>query len=231
MVTFLWCVPRSISSAFEKMMWHSGLFEVKSEPFIDHYKQSRLSEQDFEAATQSVRHYCDSLIEQSAKKTVFVKDMGYHAEPFITDEIIQSVRHTFLIRDPLLTIPSLYKMRPDYDEAHTGFAGQLALFERIQKVSGHTPLIIDAQQLTNSPQATVQNYFEYLDQPMPADLLNWPKGSRPEWSDRESWHLDAIQSERFENHSQKPNFADLPNKVKASIERDTPIYQQMLAHC
>ena len=132
-------------------MWHSGLFEVKSEPFIDHYKQSRLSTKDFAAAAQSVRQYCDSLITQSKQMPVFVKDMGYHAEPFVTDNFINSVRHTFLIRDPLLTIPSLHKMRPDYDEAHTGFAGQLALFERIKNVSGQNPLIIDAQQLTSSP--------------------------------------------------------------------------------
>ncbi len=43
-------MPRSISTAFEKMMENTGQFNVIGEPFIDIYRQGIISPNDFESA-------------------------------------------------------------------------------------------------------------------------------------------------------------------------------------
>ena len=113
---FLWCVPRSRSTAFEKMMAGTEQFKVIGEPFIDIYKQGIKSQQDFTIAKQSFDKKFAVLLSNSIHQPLFVKDMGYHATPFISDEQIKAARHAFLIRDPSLSIPSLYKMRQDFHE-------------------------------------------------------------------------------------------------------------------
>ncbi len=229
MITILWCVPRSVSTAFEKMMWCSEKFDVVSEPFLDLYKQSKLSKNDFNQAKSKVRAICAELLTHSHRKPVFVKEMAYHAEPFITDEFIKQTTHVFLIRDPVLSIPSLYKMRASYTEDQPGFEGSVALYDRVERLVDKSPIIIDAQELISSPRTIVQSYFNYLNMEMPDEVLSWQAGSRSEWKSRESWHLHAINSQGFERTIKSGRVADLPDKVSNSIDRNTPLYLKMLA--
>ena len=121
---FLWSIPRSVSTAFEKMMDATGDFKVYGEPFIDLFKRSLLSSEEAKKAQMQSKALCDALIKESLKRPVFVKDMAYHALPFVDDEFLCSITNTFLIRSPEFTIPSLFRMRPEYQETHTGFEGQ-----------------------------------------------------------------------------------------------------------
>ena len=227
-LTFLWCVPRSISTAFEKMKACSKQFKVVGEPFIDLYKRSLLSSKDSLLVQQEFEKVCDGLLVQSSAEPIFVKDMAYHAYPFITDNFIKSVNNTFLIRDPRLSIPSLYKMRENFAEAETGFEGQYQLFQRIQDVTGRTPYVLDGEQLKKSADLIVSDYFKYIGQKMPRDILNWQSGSRGDWIGRESWHIDAINSQGFEKSNKKINTEGLPQKVTESIDRNMYFYQQMV---
>jgi hypothetical protein len=82
---FLWCVPLSISTAFEKMMANTGQFNVIGEPFIDIYKQGIISVNDFDSAQTQFNTFFDSLSNNNQPQLIFVKDMAYHATPFILD--------------------------------------------------------------------------------------------------------------------------------------------------
>lgn len=229
-LTFLWCVPRSISTAFEKMMAASGQFDVIGEPFIEVYKKSLDSTEDFNQAQREFDKTCRSLLAQNKTKNIFVKEMGYHAYPFISNQLISLVNNTFLIRDPKISIPSLYKMRANFAEAETGFEGQFKLFNRIAEVTEHYPLVVDGECLRRHPVEIVQGFFSYIEQPMPNDILNWNLGSRDDWVGRESWHIDAINSTTF-NQTNKPNdLSVLPARVLESIERNTYFYEKMLAY-
>ncbi len=226
-LTFLWCVPRSISTAFEKMMWCSGQFSVVSEPFIDLYKRSLLSEEDLCAAQMELRETCEELLSLSRDKPVFVKDMAYHANPFLSDSFIEAINNTFLIRDPRLSIPSLYRMRENFTDAETGFKSQYELFQRIKKIAGKSPLIVDGEQLKKQSKVIVTNYFRYINRPMPADILTWDAGSREDWVGRESWHIDAINSKGFEQFSDNTSLDGLPQKVLDSIDRNMFYFEEM----
>ena len=168
-----------------------------SEPFLDLYKDSLISSEHAEAVTKSVRSICSDLLNHSREEMVFVKDMAYHALPFITDDFIEKAKHAFLTRDPRLTIPSLYKMRADFAAPVTGFEGQWGLFQRVKDIKGRAPLVIDGEELKVSPNKYVKAYFESIGLEMPKNILSWPSGAIPDWEDREEWHVDAIASDGF----------------------------------
>ncbi|GAA6137478.1 hypothetical protein NBRC116583_12250 [Arenicella sp. 4NH20-0111] len=209
------------------MMLHAGGFDVISEPFLNLYKQSLISQEKHIQVGQRVRKYCEKLIQRRLSRHVFVKEMAYHANDFITDEFIDQTRHVFLIRDPKYSIPSLYKMRAEYTEDQTGFHGQLALLNRIKKNTGETPFIIDAETLLRQQSSVISTYFDYLGLEMPNEVLTWPRGSSSAWQGRESWHVDAIESEGFEQKSKEIDLDKQCTKVKNSISLASSIYFEM----
>ncbi len=208
-------------------MANTGQFNVIGEPFIDIYKQSIISANDFDSAQAQFNTFFDSLSNNNQSKPVFVKDMAYHATPFIFDSQIKSATHTFLIRDPRLSIPSLYKMRSDFHENETGFEGQQVLFDKIHRVTGIKPFIINATQLIQAPAQVVKQYFAYIDHDMPSHALIWQSGSRDNWKGRESWHLDAINSQGFTDNKRPINGEKMPSRVEALIKKNMRYYKYM----
>lgn len=224
MLCFLWCVPRSVSTAFEKMMFYSGEFEVVSEPFLDLYKQSLVSEQSRLECIISAERVFHELLHQSRNKPVFVKDMAYHAEPLLSDRSLKSIRHCFLIRNPKLSIPSLSRMRPEFTKDQPGFEGQLKLFKRVERLTMNPALVIDAEQLIQHPKLVVTGFFNYLKREIPSEILSWPVGSNEAWKGRESWHVRAINSKGFEKHKKNGECLTHSQKVQDSIELNMPHY-------
>ena len=208
-------------------MWCSGQFNVLSEPFLDLYKQSSRSPDDHQIVMAEIRALCDALLNAEETQPIFVKEMGYHAEAFVTDSFLRAVNNTFLIRDPSLSIPSLYKMRADYAEAQAGFEGQLRLLRRVAKLTGESPLVFDGEDLRTSAEPLVRQFFAHIGEDMPPNILRWPAGSREEWADRESWHTHAISSEGFETTVSETNLPELPERVVRSIERNRPHYDEL----
>lgn len=224
---FLWCVPRSRSTAFEKMMVNTDQFNVIGEPFIDIYKQGMLSSNDVQITQSNFNHVFESLSHNSLQQPVFVKDMAYHVTPFILDSQILSAKHTFLIRHPNLSIPSLYKMRENFHENETGFEGQITLFKRISKLTGKKPFIVDAERLITSPIKTVSRFFDSINHVMPRGVLDWQPGSRDDWKGRESWHIDAINSSGFMDTKRDVKARPLPSRIDKVIQQNVPLYNFM----
>lgn len=225
-LVFLWSVPRSVSTAFEKMVAATGDFKVYGEPFIDLYKRSLHSESEAQKVHTECRELCEALLVESQQCPVFVKDMAYHALPFVDDEFLRSVTNTFLIRSPELSIPSLFYMRPDYEEAHTGFEGQYHLFNKILALQSIPPFVTDAEFLRDSPETVIKAWFDYIGFPFSETFLSWQKGSRDDWHDRESWHVKAINSQGFEpkGKEDKNDLSQFPEKVVQSIADNLEYY-------
>lgn len=209
------------------MLWCSNRFNVVSEPFLDLYKKSLRSEDERLAAQAEIRNTCGALLRADDAQPIFVKEMAYHAEPFVTDDFLGAINNVFLIRDPSLSIPSLYRMRADYAEPETGFEGQIRLLRRVMDLTGEAPLVIDSERLRTSAEPIVRRFFGRIGEDMPPGILSWPVGSREEWIDRESWHQRAINSEGFEQPSRKVNLSELPKKVIRSIDNNRPYYEQL----
>ncbi len=209
------------------MIWHSGLFEVRSEPLLDIYKASLGSTKNHKTAKAQAHSIFDDLLSCAQDRDLFVKDMAYHALPFITDSFIKGAPHVFLTRDPASTIPSLYKMRPDYSEDQPGFEGQLGLFGRIQSVTGNSPLFLNSEILCRDPKTVVSQFFDYVDKPMSSDVLIWPKGDLELWQGREDWHIRAADSQRFKPLPEPPMLQNYPDKVRRSITHNQSFYKAL----
>lgn len=205
----------------------SGMFNVHGEPFIDLYKRSLISCAERRRVEAEFSEVCLNFQAECNLQPVFVKDMAYHANQFLADEFICSVTNTFLIRHPKYSIPSLYRMRPDFDESQTGFEGQYALFNRIIDVTGKPAHVIDAEELKRNPETTISGYFQYIGFTMPKGVLTWKQGTRNDWAERESWHVDAINSVGFENKATIDPTEELPGRVLELIDRNLPYYEYL----
>lgn len=69
------------------------------------------------------------------------------------------------------------------------------------------------EQLKKQSKTVVTDYFRYIKQPLPADILTWESGSREDWVGRESWHTDAINSEGFMQFPVSTDLDGLPQRV------------------
>lgn len=83
----LWAVPRSISTAFERVFVERDDFEVLHEPFSAYYYgEDRLSDRYADVEPQAENNYERVLanILEPRESRVFVKDMAYHAKGVIS---------------------------------------------------------------------------------------------------------------------------------------------------
>jgi hypothetical protein len=86
---------------------------------------------------------------------------------------------------------------------------------------------IDGERLKQYAQFIISDYFKYIGQKMPRDILSWQSGSRNDGFGRESWHIETINSQGYEKSDNKINIEEMPQKVIESIERNMYFYQQM----
>jgi len=123
-VIFLWSVPRSVSTSFERMMMARGDHIVLDEPFSRSYyygpdrQSSRYSESEPDSSAENVL----KTIEQAAlERPVFVKDMAYQAAKLLDADLLGRFENSFLIRHPAATLRSLARHWPDFTDDEGGW--------------------------------------------------------------------------------------------------------------
>ena len=126
-VVFLWCHPRSISTAFARAFMQRQDFVTLHEPFTAPFifgpeRLSDLFNDEIYAryTDATFDHVVQQIITESkTEKRVFVKDMAfyiirpdYKSHPenptMLPLDFLLSAQHTFLIRTPEKTVPSEY---------------------------------------------------------------------------------------------------------------------------
>jgi hypothetical protein len=124
-IIFLWSVPRSVSTSFERMMSERGDHAVLDEPFSRHYyfgpdrRSARFSERMDRCSAEAMR----DLIERAARdRPLFVKDMAYQATGMLEPRRLARFHNCFLIRNPAATLRSLARHWPDSTDEETGWA-------------------------------------------------------------------------------------------------------------
>jgi hypothetical protein len=225
----LWSVPRSASTAFERSMMARGDLTVLHEPFSLHYyfgpdkRSARYDEVRPEADPGAI------LAAIGAEPgTVFLKDMACHVADLAGDAFLDRFTHTFLVRDPARTLPSLAAKWPDFSDDEAGFEPLARLVDLVTARAG-TPVIVDADDLLRDPPATVRAYCEAVGLAFRPDALRWEAGMPPAWEVWADWHEDAARSTGFGAPSTKPPPARDDPRVAAAYERCAPIYERLRA--
>jgi hypothetical protein len=227
----LWSVPRSISTAFERVFVERDDFEVFHEPFGEsyYYSEERLSDRYSDEEPRPEDNYENVLarILEPREKRVFVKDMAYYVKPLMGPEFVSRFRNTFIIRDPKYVIASLSRIWPDFTLEETGFEQLYRLFRYATDVDPEDVVAVDAMTFSENPVGVLSAYCEHLQIPFRTDSLSWQPREVRRWESWEGWHEEAQQSTGIKPAERKDPV--LPSELQNAYEYCLPYYYQLAA--
>lgn len=202
----LWTTPRSVSTAFERMMMERGDLTVLHEPFSEHYyygpeKRSDRYDDVHPEATPS--RILGAIQRAGGERRVFLKDMASHVRTLVTPEFVAKFEHSFLIRDPAWALPSLEAKWPDFSDEEAGYGALEDLVDAVS-ASGRHPVIIDSYDLRTDPTGTIAGYCAAVGIPFLAEALEWSPGMPASWETWEEWHHDVAASDGFRPRAPGP---------------------------
>ena len=212
-ILVLWAVPRSTSTAFERMMGQRGDHECVHEPFGEVWYSIG---NDTHPLASHVQHrpgltyesVWDKLTASARQGPVFVKDFAHHvahmhgwtvpgAGPGGADlSFLDAFNHSFLIRDPAKTLTSMYGQWTDFTLTETGFAEQRDLFDLLTQRAGTPPPVIDAEDLLDHPREVTAAWCEAVEIDFKLEALRWDTGKASEltWYETGTWHDNLARS-------------------------------------
>ncbi len=227
----LWAVPRSISTAFERVFVERDDFEVLHEPFSDayYYGPDRMSDRYADAEPKEGYSFDNVLanVLEPREKRVFVKDMAYQAKKVLSPEFASRFVNTFIVRDPKYVLVSLYKMWPDFTFEETGYEDLHKLFKYATE-GGEDVAVVDAMTFSENPSGVLAAYCEHLEIPFRSGSLSWESRDVEHWDSWEGWHDDAEQSTGIEPATRRD--PELPEELEEVYERCLPYYYELAAH-
>jgi hypothetical protein len=226
----LWAVPRSISTAFERVFVERGDFRVLHEPFSASYYFSpeRRSERFSGEEIKEEHRYEKVLAEVLApgEEPVFFKDMAYHVAGIMDRDLVGRFRNTFLMREPRAVISSYAKKWPDFTFEEAGYEELYRLYGYAVE-DGQEPVVIDAQDLSENPDAVVAAYCGFLKIAHKPEALTWEPREIPEWNMWEGWHDSAQESSGIGKLQRKE--IELPEDLEEIYRRCLPYYEALHA--
>ncbi|MBA2535312.1 MAG: hypothetical protein H0V21_09890, partial [Rubrobacter sp.] len=227
----LWAVPRSISTAFERVFVERDDFEVLHEPFSAayYYGEDRVSDRYADAEPKAEYSY-ERVLEdvfRPREERVFVKDMAYQAKKVLSPEFASRFANTFIVRDPKYVLMSLYKMWPDFTLEETGYEDLYRLFKYATD-AGEDVAVVDAMTFSENPAGVLAAYCEHLEVPFTSGSLTWESRDVRRWGSWEGWHEDAESSTGIESAERLD--PKLPPELEAAYEHCLPYYYELSAH-
>ena len=195
----LWATPRSTSTAFEWVMSNRGDMDCFHEPYNEafYYGLDRRHDRYFLAdktlqptAGFTIASTHDKLQRLAADGQVFIKDFAYSIIHMADDHFLDAFTHTFLIRDPEKVITSMHSRWPDINLAEIGFEDLHTLFKRVADREGWAPVVVDSDELLQSPQTGMQSYCEAVGIPYLAAALNWAQKAEENQDKNATWNSD-----------------------------------------
>ncbi|WP_420333896.1 hypothetical protein [Roseibium sp.] len=236
-IVALWAVPRSTSTAFEWMMRQRGDLDCLHEPFGEAWYQGanplwpRWQPGDKITPGLTLESVWEDIRARAEAGPVFIKDFPHYISHMWDEEFLSHFTHAFLIRDPALTITSMYDRWPDFDSAEVGFPEQRALFDLLHALHGKAPPVIDSNDLLENPDGTVRAFCNAVGIPFMADALTWEPGAdtaQYSWWDGGSFHANLRNSTGL--RPQKRRYVELenaPERVRHVHRRMKPHYDRL----
>lgn len=225
----LWSPPRCRSTAFLRVMLERGDLAVVHEPFSHRAMQGRIEVDGVDCRTDA--DVLTALLELARRQPVFVKETTDYDYPgLLADPRLAAARHTFLIRDPAEAIASHHAMNPALTLAEVGFERCAAIFDLAVRLTGESPVVIDAADLVATPDRLVAAYCARVGLPHLDRALHWTAGERPEWGVTRGWHREVSASSGIEQRRRvHPVRVDNDPRLAAMHRHHLPHYRRMYA--
>jgi len=225
----LWTVPRSSSTAFERMMMERGDHAVVHEPFSLHYyfgTDRRSPRFDERRPRSSPTEILADLESAALDRPVFVKDMAAHVRDIADERFLARFTHTFLVRDPAWSLPSLAEQWPDFTDEEAGYEPLAELVDAAIE-SGSPATIVDTDDLRSDPAAVVEAYCEAVGIPFLPAALTWTPGMADQWELWDDWHREVAGSRGFEPPPSEPAPRLRTSRARAAYQLCAPIYERL----
>ena len=118
-----------------------------------------------------------------AKNQAFFVEGNYEQ---YTQGSFANLKHTFLIRNPLKSIPSYYRACnkcgfPSLPNEN-GIRELYDLFKTVQQVDP-TPVVVDADDLLMNPRELMEQYCNATGLPFEESMLSWTPGVVSDWTE------------------------------------------------
>ncbi|MBC00172.1 MAG: sulfotransferase family protein [Rhodobacteraceae bacterium] len=236
---FLWATPRSISTALERVMKNADGLDVLHEPFTDTYyfsskrRSRRYGDPAVPAQDPVEADAVNARLEEAGRRgPVFIKDLAFQAEPYVTDALLATARNIFLTRDPLKVYASLIRIKPDFTEDEFGFTALERIWNRVHALQG-AAIALDGEEFRADPHAIAYKLCVWSDVRYSPDMLTWEDGRIRDWAPHEElsqakWHETLEKSRRI-----LPPAAETPVRVdpahREMVTRAQEIYRRLTA--
>ena len=230
----LWTHPRSISTAFERVMMERGDFNILHEPFsylyYVHQEGATINQQYVDPDHPTDFAGIKTHIEQAATDgPVFFKDMCSHCYDELRgdDRFLRRLANTFLIRDPAKAIASYYAMNPQVTVEEIGLRQLSEIYDCVAAL-GENPVVVDADDLEDDPDGTINAYCKALGLKFIPEAMTWESEQKQEWEIWKDWHQDAAKSTGIVKNME--TFAvtvENSDHLKAYYEDQRPYYRAL----
>ncbi|XP_077986190.1 uncharacterized protein LOC144440680 [Glandiceps talaboti] len=159
--------------------------------------------------------------------------------------------NTFLVRNPRAAILSTYRAMKAFESqadgetlidlttADGGLLPIYHLYKYVTEERHQRPILIDSEDLANSPRETIQKYCQATGITFKESFLNWKPGNFGHFHERQrdnpkfmaAFHENAVCSSTFHPSSdQNTDLSELPEKLQAWCETMMPLYKEMIRH-
>ncbi|MCZ4354724.1 hypothetical protein O4H61_19630 [Roseovarius aestuarii] len=238
----LWSHPRSMSTAMERVMRERGDLDCHHEPFMyDYYLHRQVrqmphfeAEKDRPVSYEEVRAM---LLERAKTGPVFIKDMSYYIMPRIIEDatLSKALVNCFLIRDPVASITSYFKLDPDVILEEIGLEAQANHYNAL-KAKGLTAPIIQAEDVRRDTAGTVGALWKAIGLPPADHAFSWQDEQPDDWKQVGEWHGKVSSSTGIapmteaEIAEKKRKFSDLVRehpRAQAYLDHHLPFYNML----
>jgi hypothetical protein len=235
-----------MSTAMERVMRERGDLTCFHEPFLYYYYVERGVRvlPHFEVDPEKPRTYeviRDMLLEAGESGPVFFKDMSYYVQPRLFEDraFAERLTHTFLIRDPVKSILSYYKLDPDLTLEEVGLEAIWTHIEWVREALGKTPAILHAEAVQADTAGIMNAYWRKISLPPAPHALSWEAKDVPEdWQEVSGWHGDVTSrggivamtaEEGRELMAEFERAAEAAPKLRRYLEHHRPFYEKARA--
>ena len=249
-VVLLWSAIRSISTAFERSIITLDKVKVIHEPFAKVYyvgPERQSGSYAFTPTDPSVETYEEAALrltkEYEGKEVVFSKNPAHYVEnkfEIFLGPQHKNTQHTFLIRNPVESIPAFYRasknpnitrtgwVKFDIDEA--GFRQMYELYHFIVENVHPSPVVIDADDLLERPDQTMKRYCDAVGIRYQSHMTSWEPGVVPEMANCAEWHESLFKTSGFlARKTIKDDCTAVPEEIKRAITDAKPYYEFLKA--
>ncbi len=217
------------------------------EPFLHYYylERSRKPLPHFESEQNHPTSYAetrDMILRHAENSPVFAKDMSYYIIPEILQdrEFCRRVRHCFLIRNPLRSIMSYYKLDKDVALDEIGIEAQWLHLQGLQQLGINDSVVLEAEAVQAHSSLAMRLFWQALGLDYIKQALSWQQDSTPEdWQYVRGWHQSVSDSQGIrepsarEAEQARDEFDQLCEQAPQLIgflQHHLPFYERLRTH-